>query len=302
VPQVSVFLRWRASFTVAPIGLAVLLATGFARADVTKAQCIDANAKGQDLRRSAKLSAAREQFHACADPGCPALVRDDCAKRLDEADRAQPTVVFDAKDGSGHDLSAVKVTVDGRPLVDKLDGTAVQVDPGEHEFTFTTAGEAPVTEKLVINESAKERHESLTIGAAQPAPPSPAATAAPANAEGMGTQKMVAVGVGAVGIVGVALGSVFGVLTASAISSQKSDCASATNCPRYAQAASDHSTWSTDGTVSTVAFAAGAALLAGGVVLWLTAPHPAGGPSPAALVVAPSVGSSGGVMLVRGEF
>jgi hypothetical protein len=285
------------------VGLAAGLSAGFARADVTKAQCIDANAKGQDLRRNAHISAAREQFRACADPACPALVRDDCAKRLDEADRAQPTVVFDAKDGSGHDLSAVKVTVDGRPLVDKLDGTAVQVDPGEHEFTFTTAGEAPVTEKLVIKESAKERHESLTIGAAPPSPASvDAAGVSPTARGGMGTQKKIALGVGAVGVAGVALGSVFGILTASAISSQKSDCQSATNCPRYAQAASDHSTWGTDGTVSTVAFGAGAVLIASGVVLWLAAPHPADGPSFAALVVAPSVGSSGGGMLVRGEF
>jgi hypothetical protein len=34
------------------------VASGPARADVTKAQCIDANTKGQELRRDGKLTAA----------------------------------------------------------------------------------------------------------------------------------------------------------------------------------------------------------------------------------------------------
>src|SRR5215469_5136429 len=111
----------------------VLLASlpASAEAEVTKDQCIDANASAQTLRKNGKFREAREQLHLCLDPHCPKLVSRDCATRLDELDLAQPTIVFDAKDRTGNDLGAVKVTVDGRPLVDKLDGTAVPVDPGE---------------------------------------------------------------------------------------------------------------------------------------------------------------------------
>src|ERR1019366_7525907 len=89
------------------------------------------------------FAAARGQFLACASASCPALVRDDCAKRLDDVERAQPTIVFDAKDGAGRDVSMVTVTVDGHPLVDRLDGTSPRVDPGGHPLGFTVSGPAP---------------------------------------------------------------------------------------------------------------------------------------------------------------
>jgi hypothetical protein len=296
--------RANALSVTAAVAVALTLAPTSVMADMTKGQCIAANTKAQDLRRDGKLSEARAQLQTCGDPSCPALVRDDCTRRLNELEGAQPTIIFDAKDGSGHDLSAVSVTMDGHPFADKLDGKALPVDPGEHEFTFTVAEQPPVTEKIVIKESAKERHESLVIGTPPP-PPAVAVDMAPAPAaaaEGMGTQKKVGIVLGAVGIAGVAVGGVFGLLTASAISKQKTDCASSANCANHAQAASDHSTWTTDGTVSTVAFIAGGALIASGAVLFFTARHATEEPTAAGLVVMPSLGPSGGGMLLRGEF
>jgi hypothetical protein len=80
-------------------------------AEGSKKECLDAHVKGQDLRRDGHLSAAREALRACAASTCPAIVRDDCTKRLDEAERAQPTVIFEARDGAGNDLADVKVTM-----------------------------------------------------------------------------------------------------------------------------------------------------------------------------------------------
>jgi hypothetical protein len=277
-----------------------------ALADVKRAQCIDANTKAQDLRRDGKLSEARNQLRTCGDPSCPAMVRDDCTKRLTELEAAQPTVVFDAKDGSGHDLSAVAVTMDGHPFADNLDGKALPVDPGEHEFTFTVAEQAPVTEKLVINESEKGRHEHVLIGhpppPIEPPPPPPSPPPPPPSPTGLGTQKVVAIVAGGAGVAGVAVGSVFGLLTASAISQQKTDCTSPTICPHPQQAASDHATWTTDSTISTATFIAGGVLLAAGAVLWFTAHPPSEEPGVTGLMVVPSVRPGGGGMLVRGEF
>ena len=92
------------------------------------------------------------------------MVRDDCARRLDELGQVQPTIVFDAKDASGRDVAAVKVTVDGRPLAEKLDGAALAVDPGEHTFVFTVAGGALVTQTFVIREGQKARYERIVLG------------------------------------------------------------------------------------------------------------------------------------------
>jgi hypothetical protein len=106
-------------------GLLLLSTPSFAngpKGGITKTECIDANTQAQSLRRDGKLSAARVQLLKCSDPGCPSIIRDDCTSRLDEVEKAQPTIVFDGKDGDGHDLVAVSVTIDGQPFADKLDG------------------------------------------------------------------------------------------------------------------------------------------------------------------------------------
>jgi hypothetical protein len=150
----------------APVAAPVAVASPSppASGDVTKDQCVDANTKAQSLRRSSKLVATRAQLAICADPHCPAVVRDDCTQRLDDLERVQPTIVFDAKDGAGNDLSEVRVSMDGKPLVGRLDGTAVAVDPGPHAFTFEVSGQPSVTKGFVLKEGEKLRRERVVIG------------------------------------------------------------------------------------------------------------------------------------------
>ena len=152
-------------------------------ADTTKNQCIEANSSGQELRRQGKLSAAREQLRRCVDVACPGLVRDDCTRRLDELEKVQPTIVFIARDASGSDVTNVAVTLDGKPLADKLDGSELPVDPGEHVFTFTRAGQAPVSATLVLAPGEKDRRETISLTPGAPAVAS----------QGQGTHLVVAV-------------------------------------------------------------------------------------------------------------
>jgi len=296
------------------VALALVLAPAAATADMTKDQCIEANTQAQTLRRDGKLGAARAQLQKCGDPSCAAMVRDDCSRRIDEIERAQPTIIFDAKDGAGRDLAAVRVTVDGQPLAGALDGTALRVDPGPHAFTFTVADQPPVTSTFVLKEGEKERRERIMVGAPATAPIPSAQTPGSATASlpstppestaggGMGGARVVGLVVGGVGVAGIAVGSVFGLLTASAASQQKTDCVSPTSCAHYAQGASDHSTAQTDGTISTVGFIAGGALLAGGAVLFLLSGHSPEPSTAATLVVTPSVGPGAGGLSLTGGF
>lgn len=202
-----------------PLAAALWFASVPAQADVTKEQCIAANGKAQDLRRGGKLFAAREQLRLCANPACPALVRDDCTRRLDELEKAQPTIVFEPKDGTGKDLLGVRVSVDGKLLAENLDGTALTADPGAHDFLFEVAGQAPVSQQFVLHEGEKGRTERIVIGPAMPvpAPSSVSAAGAPAKSvtptdqsapamssgEGAspgGTKRVIGVVVGGVGI------------------------------------------------------------------------------------------------------
>jgi hypothetical protein len=293
-------------------GVALAFVAQLARADMSKAACAKANADGQALQLEGKLSAARGLLVSCGDPSCPAIVRDDCAQRLNELERLQPTIIFDVKDGAGSDVSAVSVTVDGQPLADKLGGLALEVDPGEHTFTFTATGHPALTKTFVLKEAEKDRRERVVLAASEvPATmPPPAATTTPSTPppgsdegapRGMGTMKILGLTAGGVGVAGLAVGGIFGALTFSAVNQQKTDCGGGSGCSNRAQALSDHSTASTDSTVSNVSFIAGGALLAIGTVLFLTAPSSS--PTPASgWVVLPGAGPGGGALSVLGEF
>jgi hypothetical protein len=307
----------RRSATSAGLGVALWLSQAPALAQMTPEQCVDSNARAQHLRSDGKLSEARQELRKCADPSCPALVRNDCTRRLDDVENALPTIAFEVKDPSGADLTAVKVTVDDGPLVDTLDGTALPVDPGLHVFTFKAADRARVTRTLVLTEGEKGRRELVVLGESAASPPAPlgAATAdtglvpieaasADQGAGGMGTQKVVGLVVAGVGAAGIAVGGVFGALAFSEKDQQVKDCATRTTCTPegHRRAQDDQSNGFTDSTISNVAISAGGALLIGGVVLFLTGSSSHRLAPLSGLLLAPSVGRSGGGMLLRGEF
>jgi hypothetical protein len=280
-----------------------------AMADATKDQCIDANGKGQELRREGKLSAAAEQFRRCSDAACPAMVRDDCTRRLDDVVRAQPTIAFQIKDASGSDLSTVTVTMDDKPLATRLDGSALPVDVGQHVFTFAVSGQAPVSLTLVLTEGEKGRLERVTVGGGSSlgAPASGATGAVGSTSSsaaaggGLGKQKLAGLVVGGVGVAGIAVGTIFGLMTLSQKSNQQSACASATDCTDHDQAVSAHSSGMTDGTIATIGFVAGAALLAGGAVLFFTG-HSPERQTATRIHLVPSVAPGSGGLSIDGAF
>jgi len=287
--------------------LTALLASSVAHADPTKDQCIDANARAQDLRREGKLGAARAELGVCTARSCPRAVRSDCIKRLDELETAQPTIAFEVKDATGGDVMSVKVTVDGALLAPSLAGTAIPLDPGPHTVTLEANGLAADTRTIVITEGQKGRRERVVLGA-PPASVSPPASG-PAlsgttndHRQGWGTQRIAGVVTGGVGVAGLAFGGVLGALTLAAKSKQVSDCESATVCANPGGAQTDHSRGETDGTLATVGFIAAGALVAAGAVLFFTGQSSTDHPAGAGLLVLPTAGPGGGGMLLRAEF
>jgi hypothetical protein len=309
-----VSFRGPVAFVVVAVA-AVTAAPRSARADETGLSiCIAANEASIKLRREHKLLDARTKSFQCTDDACPALLRDACKHRIEQVNTAVPTIVFDVKDATGADVP-VTVSLDGRPL-DTAQGAAIQADPGEHKFLFAVAGQPPLERTFILREGEKGRREPIIVvtvpasaapGGAPPAPTAPVAPVpnAPDTATGpsnWSTQKTLALVTGGVGVAGIAVGSVFGWMAHSSWSSSQSACPSASNCPQHAQAISDHDSATSSATIATIAFAAGAAAVAGGLVLWLTAPHAeAAGSAPAVgLGVVP--GPAGAGALLTGVF
>ena len=246
-----------------------------ARADApTKEQCIAANEEAQTLRRGGKLLQARAELLACVAPGCPGVVRDDCAERLDEVERAIPSIVFTVR-GSAGDLSAVAVTMDGGPLADHLGGSPLRVEPGEHTFAFASDGYATVTRTLVLREGVKGRQEVVDFAprASAAVPLAPSMRDPSALAARGGRQRALAYALGGAGVVGLGLGAYFGLHAKATYD----DASSPAHCPKGPS--SCDSTGITKGqdahdaaTISTIAFVAGGALVTGALILAITAP------------------------------
>jgi hypothetical protein len=155
------------------VGLLLLLAVAdlaprLARA--TDKECLDAHVDAQQLRGAGKLRAAKEKLLACSAKACHSLVRVDCTRWLSEVSASLPTVIVAAKDSAGNDLSEVKVSVDGETLLARLDGKAIEIDPGRHKLRYEHEGSAPVETEVLVNETEKDRALSVTFASPEQKP------------------------------------------------------------------------------------------------------------------------------------
>jgi hypothetical protein len=289
------------------VALAVGLASLAARADPTKDECINANESAQALRTARRLRDAAIKLELCVAKSCPGPVRDDCAERLNDVQKALPTVVFAVRSGGGPDLIAVRVKMDGVLLTTKLDGSAITVDPGPHAFVFEARGFAPFDETLLIREGEKERHEEivLPVDAEIPSPAPPPASAAgapsaiapsaaapsaaalpsatastapdtttpPVAAPGRpgSTERVVSFATLGLGVAGIAVGSIFGGLAMGDKASLNRECNNGYACPRSAQG--DINALHSNGLIADVGFGVGIVGLAAGTILFLVSGH-----------------------------
>lgn len=252
-----------------PLALVVLLSvTGAATtpARVALAQgandadtCANAAEESQPLRKKGQLTLAREKLLVCARPVCPAFVRNDCTTWLAEVERGLPSVVVSATDDKGKDLTAVKVSVDGKVVLEKLDGRAFPVDPGEHTFTFETDGAAPVTEKVLVREGETNRPVPVKLLSGKKAPDDGG------EKKSTGGVPVTSLILGGAGIVAVGVGAVFWASGKGAHDSMESGCAKVHSCSQ-----SDVDSAQRQLLIGDVAVVVGLGAIGLGAVLWLT--------------------------------
>jgi hypothetical protein len=283
----------RGAFGLAATFAWLVASSATAAPTMSKQECAAANEGAQDLRRAGRLREARTQLALCTATSCPGPIREDCAQRLKEVEAALPTVIFEAKNAGGHDLSAVRVTMDGEPLLDKLEGTPVVLDPGEHRFVFQSEGLRNAEETVVLREGERDRRVRIVLQS--PTRPSQE-SAATAPAEENHTQGALGISLGAAGIAGLIVGTIFGFVAKSTYDDAvQNQCGGdPTRCS--AQGAQDGRTAHSQATVSTAAFIGGGALLAGGALLFFTAPKSGD------VSVSPAAASGGAGLALHGRW
>jgi hypothetical protein len=142
--------------------------------------CARAFSDAPDLTKAGHLLRARAALIRCASEACPVKMRPLCAGDLRTLEPQIPTVVFAAKTSDGQDVLDAHVLEDGRPIADRLDGTAVAVDPGPHRFRFERPDGTRTDTEVLLREGEKARSVGAVfaapVAAEQPAPPPPPAT------------------------------------------------------------------------------------------------------------------------------
>ena len=128
-----------------------------------KGVCLAKHRESQIARQAGRLIAAHESLLVCSRETCPTEIRTDCGGWLQDVAQLTPSIILSARTTQG-DESAVHVTMDGQLFTGRLDGKAVDVDPGEHVFRFELAPHDPVEQKVIVRESEKGRIISVQLG------------------------------------------------------------------------------------------------------------------------------------------
>ena len=208
-------------------------------------------------------------------------------------------------------------------------GVAIPVDPGSHTIEATAPKKQPYkttfevkeegaaqtvtvpalddapdsTPAVLANTPAPSATTITTPGASNGSPPPGGASVDTDTHRGSG-QRTVGIVVGAVGIVGVAVGGIFALNAKSKYNDSLKSCPSDKNlCTPDGVSQRDDAR--SAGNVATVALGVGAVAIVAGAVLWLTAPKSDAAPANATTVrvrfdVAPTLG--GGSAFLRGQW
>ncbi|HEX5656177.1 MAG TPA: hypothetical protein VFX59_03240 [Polyangiales bacterium] len=153
-----------------------------ASAHAQASACVSAHEAAQRARRDGKFLEAHKQLLQCAQSQCPRVVRNDCTTWANEVAASTPSLVWAVKGSRGEDLSAVRVLANGVQIADRLDGRAIEVDPGVYKLRFEADGYSAREETIAVREGEKTRlvHVQLDsslapeVVAAPVAPPAPA--------------------------------------------------------------------------------------------------------------------------------
>jgi hypothetical protein len=307
------------------IGVAAVAALGAREtraADPTTADCLAASLASLKLGNEHKVRQERAQLLVCAATSCPADIRKECMRRVDEVNAAVPTVIFAVKDGAGNDLSEVKVTMDGEVLAERLEGTALSIDPGPHAFVFEAPNLPRVEKHFVIQQAQKDRREAIVLGApaaVDPPPPGgeathPTATNRPAETETMSppasdsstpTKAIVGYSLMCVGVIGVGVG-IAEQVTALGRSNDSQSASASSSAAVRATAHTIHDQAAQAQTYAIVFGAAGVAAIGGGLFLVLTAHPSSGAPAKSASTaswrVVPAIGPQSAGLTIAGTF
>lgn len=174
--------------------------------------------------------------------------------------------------GATSDPKVTRIALDGTPIGPALWSSELPVDPGEHRVavTYGDRGTREVSVQIAIGEAVAVPMPPIDDATSAP-PPAPVREEPP-PVRSRPWQRPLALGVAGAGVVGLGLGAAFGLTSFGKWSDAEPKCPN-DRCSAEGFALTQDAR--SAATVSTIAFTAGAVLVAAGVALYLLAPKSA---------------------------
>jgi hypothetical protein len=138
-----------------------------AKASPVSRSCQAAFQSGQEKEKAGQLVEAHKLYRSCSDLGCGTSVWHACIEANTHLHATLPSIVPIAVDDSGAPRADVEVKMDGQVFTSTLTGLSLPVDPGEHEFSFSTGSGVFATARISIVEGERNRILSVSSPAAE---------------------------------------------------------------------------------------------------------------------------------------
>jgi len=196
---------------------------------------------------------------------------------------------------------SVAITRNGEPVDPAMLDTPMPVDPGEHVVVAASPGKREWSTKVNVGPNGQRASVTIPIlpdepiVLQQPQPSDKPIDASASTSSPGSTQRILAIGAGVVGVAGIVVGTIFG-LNAGSKWDDAQKCEKDAMCPNAGTLSDDASSAAT---ISTIGFVVGGLGLAGGAVLWLTAPSAESANDPDRANVSIGLGLQG--LTVRGS-
>jgi hypothetical protein len=137
--------------------------------------CQVAYQSGQDKENAGQMVEAQKLYLSCSDPSCAAATWHACVSANTHLRATLPTVVPVVVDASGTPRADVEVKMDGQVILSQLNGVAIPVDPGTHEFSFSVGSDVFASTKIDV--VAGERNRTISVSCPAAVKPRRPATA-----------------------------------------------------------------------------------------------------------------------------
>ena len=147
---------------------AAILAVWQLPAYAAPAACVAAWRNADKLVKVGQLRAAKVSMLKCAHYTCGGVLSKECGRRVAEIENDTPTIVPVVKDEDGDALADVSLAMDGELVANRIDGRAVMVDPGTHEFTFQRGNRVLASYQTTILQGQRNRTVEVSLDGDRP--------------------------------------------------------------------------------------------------------------------------------------